>query len=183
MEWESLGLVEFNSIASGIESMDQMVKRSAVELVVGRTICSGKYLVIVRGDVGAVEESVEIGKQTGEIHVVDWIVIPNLHPQIFPAISATTNVSSLESLGVVEVFGAPSAIVAADHSVKASEVTLIEIRIANGIGGKTFYTLTGDESAVQSAVDAGCYAIKDTGLFMKSVVIPSPDENIQSAIL
>lgn len=183
MKWESLGLVEFNSIAAGIEAMDQMVKRSSVELVVGRTICSGKYLSIVRGDVGAVEESVAAGVKTGDIHVVDTIVIPNLHPQIFPAISAVSDVSVLESVGVVEVFGAPSAIVAADHSVKAADVQLIEIRIANGIGGKTFYTLTGSESAVRSAVEAGCFSIRDTGLLMKSVVIPAPHSNIHSALL
>jgi microcompartment protein CcmL/EutN len=180
---EALGLVEFNSIAAGIEAMDEMIKKAEVELVIGRTICSGKYLAIVRGDVGAVSESVERGKETGGIHTVDGIVIPNVHPQIFPAISATTAVERIVSLGIVETFSAPSAIEAADYSVKAAEVQLIEIRIANGIGGKTFYTLTGVESDVRAAVAAGCDAIRDSGLLMKSVVIPSPDPNIHKTLM
>lgn len=180
---EALGLVEFNSIAAGIEAMDEMVKRAAVELVIGRTICSGKYLAIVRGDVGAVEESVREGMEIGGTHTVDGIVIPNVHPQVFPAISAATAVPAIESLGIVETFGAPSAIEAADHSVKAAEVRLIEIRIANGIGGKTFYTLTGRESDVRAAVSAGVEAIKAGGLLMKWVVIPAPHPDIHAALL
>ena len=180
---EALGLVEFNSIAAGILAMDEMVKKAEVELVIGRTICSGKYLAIVRGDVGAVSESVEEGRSTGGTNTIDGIVIPNVDPQIFPAISAVTSVDGIESLGIVETFSAPSAIEAADYSVKAADVRLIEIRIANGIGGKTFYTLTGVESAVRAAVDAGVDAIRDTGLLMKWVVLPSPDPGIYSTLL
>jgi len=180
---EALGLVEFNSIAAGVQAMDEMIKRAEVELVIGRTICSGKYLAIVRGDVGAVSESVEEGRRIGGVNTIDGIVIPNVHPQVFPAISAVTSVDSIRSLGVVETFSAPSAIEAADHSVKAADVQLIEIRIANGIGGKTFYTLTGLESAVRAAVGAGVDAIEDSGLLMKWIVIPSPDPLIHSTLL
>ncbi len=180
---EALGLVEFNSIAAGIESADEMVKKAEVELVIGRTICSGKYLAIVRGDVGAVEASVAEGMAVGSNHTVDGIVIPNVDPQVFPAISAATAVERIMSLGIVETFSAPSAIEAADHSVKASDVQLIEIRIANGIGGKTFYTLTGLESDVRAAVEAGVDSIAHTGLLMKSVVIPSPDPGIHRTLL
>lgn len=180
---EALGLVEFNSIAAGIEATDEMVKKAEVELVVGRTICSGKYLSIVRGDVGAVEVSVEEGKEIGGVNTIDGIIIPNVDPQIFPAISATTAVAEIRSLGIVETFSAPSAIEAADYSVKAADVQLIEIRIANGIGGKTFYTLTGLEHDVRAAVDAGVFAIQDSGLLMKWVVIPSPDPGIHKTLM
>ena len=50
----AVGIVEVSSIAMGYEVQDAMLKAANVELLVARTICSGKYLVAVGGDVAAV---------------------------------------------------------------------------------------------------------------------------------
>ena len=47
----AIGLVEFQSIAKGIEGADAMVKAGRVELVLARPICPGKYIALVEGDV------------------------------------------------------------------------------------------------------------------------------------
>ena len=51
----SIGMVELSSIARGIETIDRMLKAAEVELVLARTICSGKYVVLVAGDLHMVE--------------------------------------------------------------------------------------------------------------------------------
>ena len=52
--------------------------------------------------------------------------------------------SSLKALGILEFFSVTGAIIAADAAAKAANVSLIEIRLGTGIGGKSFVTFTGD---------------------------------------
>src|ERR1035438_8501325 len=55
MAKNSIGMVELGSIAAGYQVCDAMLKAAEVELVLARSICSGKYMVMVRGEVGAVQ--------------------------------------------------------------------------------------------------------------------------------
>jgi microcompartment protein CcmL/EutN len=170
----SIGLIELSSIAAGFEVSDAMLKAAGVSLLLARSICSGKYMVMVRGDVAAVEASVSAGINGGKFSVIDTFVIPNLHEAVFPAISGTTKIESLEALGVLESFSVAALIEGADAAVKAANVQLIEIRLAMALGGKAFVTLTGGVAAVQSAVDAGAQMIGRKGMLVNKVVIPSP---------
>jgi microcompartment protein CcmL/EutN len=174
MAKDSLGLIELTSIASGFEVCDTMLKTSNVELVLARSICSGKYMVMVRGDVAAVEASVSAGVSSGKFSVIDSFVIPNLHESVFPAIAGSNKVEDLEALGVVESFSVASLIEGADAAVKAANIQLIEIRLAMALGGKAFVTLTGNVAAVQSAVDAGADVVGQKGMLVNKVVIPHP---------
>jgi microcompartment protein CcmL/EutN len=171
---DSLGLIELTSIASGFLACDAMLKAAAVSLVLSRSICSGKYMVMVRGDVSSVQAAVQAGVAGARFSVIDSFVIPNLHETIFPAISAATKVEELEALGIVESFSVASLIEGADAAVKAANVTLIEIRLAMALGGKAFVTMTGNVAAVQSAVDAAADVVGRKGMLVNKVVIPSP---------
>ncbi|MGC9970036.1 MAG: BMC domain-containing protein [Bryobacteraceae bacterium] len=174
MAKNSIGLIELGSVAAGFQVCDAMLKAAEVELILSRSICSGKYMVMVRGDVGAVESSVQIGIQAGSFGVIDSFVIPNVHESVFPAISGTTKIEALEALGVIESFSVASLIVGADAAVKAANVRLIEIRLAMALGGKAFVTLTGNVAAVEAAVAAGAAVVAEKGLLVNKVVIPSP---------
>ncbi len=104
MELNSLGLVEMSSIAAGMEAADIMLKTSEVELIISRSICSGKYMVLIGGDVAAVQTAVETASQTIDYALIDTFVIPNVHKDIFPALSGHTDVKELQSLGILESF-------------------------------------------------------------------------------
>jgi len=174
----AIGLVELSSIAKGIEVADAMVKRALVEVVVNRTICPGKYMILVSGDVDDVNASIETGVELGGHQVVDHFIIPNVHRAVFPALTGIAHVPELRALGIIESFSVASTIEAADAAVKAAAVDLLEIHIAMAIGGKAYVTLTGDVAAVQSAVDAGAAVVKRRGLLVEKVVIPSPRKEI-----
>jgi microcompartment protein CcmL/EutN len=176
----SIGLVELSSIAKGIEVSDAMLKQASVEIIVNRTICPGKYMVLIGGDVDAVNASVDAGVMVGGDEVVDHFIIPNVHRSIFPAISGVHVPSELNALGVIESFSVASIIEAADAAVKAAKVELITVYLAMAIGGKGYVMLTGEVAAVQSAVDAGVSAIKRKGLLVQKVVIASPRKEILS---
>ncbi len=172
---KAIGLVELNSIARGFLTCDSMVKTAQVSLIETLTLCPGKYMILVGGDVGAVRSSVEAGVQQGGEAVVDHLLIPNVHSDIFPAINAATQIDGIEALGVFETFTVASGIIAADAAVKTASVRLLELRLGKGIGGKSFFTLTGQVSDVTAAIEAGCRLIEKEGTYVGSVVIPRPD--------
>jgi microcompartment protein CcmL/EutN len=173
-----IGLVEFNSIGLGIEAADAMLKISEVDLLVAKTVCPGKYICLVRGDVAAVRSSVERGEQVGRETAVDSMILPRVHQNVFPAISATSQVKEFGALGVIETFSVASSIDAADAAAKAAKIELIEIRLAIGLGGKSFVTLTGEVAAVRAAVEAGSARATERGLLVRKVVIPAPKKEL-----
>ena len=179
----SLGLIELSSIASGMLAADIMLKTSDVELILSRTICSGKYMVLVGGDVAAVQTAVEAAIETLGFGIIDSFVIPNVHPDIFPAIAGHTGVTLLEALGVIESFSIASLIEAADAAVKSANIKLIEVRLAMALGGKAFVTLTGEVAAVTSAVEAGASLVADKGLLVNKVVIAQPRQELLSEMI
>jgi microcompartment protein CcmL/EutN len=180
---EAIGLVEFNSIAFGIHATDEMVKIAPVELVIAMTICPGKYLSLIVGDVASVDSSVKRGVAVGSDTVVDSLFIPNIDPMVFPAMMGTAEAGAIASVGVIETFSVASAIIAGDGAAKAAEVRLIDLRVAQGLAGKSFVTMTGDVSDVTAGVAAGVDLIKESGMLVKSVVIPSPHDDLKRKLV
>jgi microcompartment protein CcmL/EutN len=174
----SLGLIELTSIAAGYAVTDAMLKAADVELVLARTICSGKYMVLVRGDVGGVDAAVRAGQAVGDFALVDTFIIPNVHASIFPALSGISKVTALEALGILEAFSVASLIEGADAMAKAANVQLIEVRLAMALGGKAFATVTGSVGAVRSALEAGAEAVGRKGLLVNKVLIPNPRQEL-----
>jgi microcompartment protein CcmL/EutN len=174
MSHPAIGLIELSSIAIGYQVTDAMLKAAVVELVLARTICPGKFMALVWGDVAAVEASVQSGIGVSTGYLVNDLVIPNLHPQIFPAMTGTNTVNDPQALGVIETFDVVSTILAADASLKAADVQLCEVRLAMAIGGKGFYTMTGDVAAVEASIAAGLTILEGRGQVVSSVVIPRP---------
>ena len=172
---KAIGIVESISIARGIEASDGMVKVAPVKLFVARTICPGKFLILIGGDVEAVNSSAERGKEILGEFMVDNVVIPNVHENVLLALEATTEIKNVErqwALGVIETYSVTACIYAADAAVKAGGVNLIEIRPAVGLGGKSFVTMIGDVSAVESAVNAGKDNVREEGMILNFAVIP-----------
>jgi len=173
---EAIGLLELSSIAMGCEVEDAALKAAEVRLIVARTICSGKYLVVLGGSVADVKSSVEAGVGLAQDGLIDHIVIPNIHPGVFPAITGSVELRPDEAsaLGIIETFSASSAVEAADAAVKAGSVTLFRIHLAMAIGGKGFVLMTGDVAACRAAVEAGAAVASSRGLLVNKTVIPRP---------
>ena len=177
---KAIGIVETSSIAKGFEIADTILKAANVQIVVNRTICPGKYMVLIGGDVDAVQASIEAGVKVAAHTLVDQFVIPNVHPSVFPAISGVAHLPELKALGVVEAFSVASIIEAADAAVKASNVQLLTIHLAMAIGGKAFVTMTGDVASVSEAVEVAAAVVQRRGLLVEKVVIPAPRPEIVS---
>ena len=174
----SIGFIEFKSIAKGIEAVDFMLKSGDVGLVFAAPICPGKYICIVSGNVGAVENSLVVGRKAGGIFAIESYLIPNVNEKIFPALSGTCYPEKTQSIGIIETMSAITSIVMGDAAVKAANIELIEIRIARGLGGKGFVIMTGDVSAVKSAVKTCEDMFIDKGEIVAASVIASPSKEL-----
>ncbi len=178
----ALGMIETNSIPAGIEAGDAMMKAADVSLVTAQAVCAGKYIVIVSGDVAAVNASVAAGAECADYVLVDSIVIPNVHEQVIEAMCACSDIGEPGALGIIETFSLASAVICADAAVKAADVRLIEVRLGRGLGGKSFIVLTGDVSAVKSAVESAKGLEQAQGMAAGTAVIPSPHPDILQAL-
>lgn len=179
----AIGLLELKNITKGIQAADAMLKAANVEMILAQAMCPGKYVVMVAGDVGAVQSAIRSGKSVGGTeNVVDEFVLPNLHDSVFPALSGCTAVTELKALGVIESYSVASAIVAADTAAKAASIELLEVRLARGMGGKAVVTLTGDVGAVNAAVRAGSNAIIESGFLVDQLVLAAPHHNLGALV-
>lgn len=171
---KSIGLLELKSIPVGVETADAVLKAANVELLTAGPTCPGKYVIILCGAVGAVKSAMESGVQAAGIWLVGQHIINNVHASVPAAIVGTAEADRTGAIGMIETMTALTAVRAGDLAAKAANVTLLEIRVARGLGGKGFILLTGEVSSVRSAVKAAMHQLKDTGDITSSCVIPAP---------
>lgn len=180
---KAIGMVEYKTVSSGITAADTMVKTSAIEVIQASTVCPGKYIVLITGELSAVRAAVDAAAKKYPDMLTDSFVLGNPHEDIFKAIYGGAAVENAKALGVLETFSAPSIIVAADTAAKASEVQLIELRIARGMCGKSYMLLTGTVASVTAAIEHAKVRVGDEGMLLDSSVIPNPDASIWDSIL
>lgn len=178
----TIGFLETNSIARGIEAADAILKAADTELISARPSCPGKYQVLFSGEVAAVTASLEAGARVAEGYVVDSVVIPRVHPQVLEAIGMASVPAKLQAIGVMEFFSITAAVYAADAAVKAADVELLDVRLGTGLGGKSFVVLTGEVAAVNESVACGAAAAAKNGMTYETCVIPNPRPEIFESI-
>ena len=180
---DTLGIIETNSVAAGIEAGDAMLKTAFVKLESAQPVCPGKYIVMVSGDTAGVTASVNAGKKIAGDSLVNSIIISSLHEQVIPALACATVIRGKEAVGVIETFSVAAAVIAADAAVKAADVELMEIRLGRGLGGKSFVVLCGGTSEVKAAVSASKQVEEVKGMLLRTVVIPALHEDMLSALM
>ena len=178
MPEKSIGLIELSSVAAGFEVADTMLKAGNVRLLLSRSICSGKYMVLIGGETAAVAAAVRAGAEAANGFLIDDFTIANVHPDVFVALGRTQPVRPDGALGILESFNVATLIQAADAAAKAAAVQLLEVRLAMALGGKAFCTMTGDVGSVQAAVAAGRKVIADAGVLVNAVVISRPHPDV-----
>jgi microcompartment protein CcmL/EutN len=180
----ALALIDFSSIAVGIESADAMIKRAQLDVIRTGTVQPGRYLVLVGGTVAEVQESLATGRSVGGESVLDQVFLPHVHPDVVTAIGGARAETPRDAVGVIETSTVAAAIHAADAGIKGAEVRLLEIRMADGLGGKGIVLYSGVVADVEAAVEIGCRVIRP-GLLVRQVVIsqlhPEIWENLSAA--
>ena len=183
MNEKAVGLIELSSIAAGFQVADTMLKAGTVRLLLSRSICSGKYMVLIGGETASVESAVAAVAEAANGCLIDQFVIANVHPEVLVALGRSQPVEPNGALGILESFNVATLVQAADACAKAANVTLLEIRLAMALGGKAFVTMTGDVASVQAAVDAGRQVISEAGMLVNAVVIARPHPDVYREVI
>jgi microcompartment protein CcmL/EutN len=173
-----LGALEFSSIVAGFMAMDAMVKTAPIKIVEARTISSGKYLIIFTGDVASVEYAFNKGSETAAGYIVDSLFLPQVHGDVIPALGNTLKTDFWNAIGIIETMSVISAIEAADASAKAGDVKIIEIRLADGFGGKSYVKMAGTLTDVQTSMAAGIRLANSKNTLCMDTIIPQPHREI-----
>ena len=151
----ALALLEFDSIAAGIVAGDAMAKRAPIDLIKAGTVQPGKYLVLIGGLTADLEEAIDAARNAESDRLIDIVFLPDVHPDVVAAVSGVRRTDEGEALGVIETNTVAATIRAADAGVKGARVTLRELRMADGLGGKGYLLFGGPVAEVEAAVAIG----------------------------
>lgn len=157
----AIAMLEFDSIAVGIECGDAMIKRAPLDVIKAGTVQPGKYLVLVGGAVADVEEAIDAGRLLGSDHLVDEMFLPDVHGDVVAALTGRRVEGDGEALGIVETDTVAAIIEAADAGVKGAAVALREIIMADGLGGKGYLLFAGPVAEVEAAVEIGSSRVEE----------------------
>jgi ethanolamine utilization protein EutM len=86
----------------------------------------------------------------------------------------------MRALGMIETRGLVACIEAADAMVKASNITLLDLR-AIGAGYMTVM-VRGDVGAVRTAIEAGSQAARRLGEVVSVRILPSPHLDLENLL-
>ncbi len=175
---KSLGAIEFRSIAKGIEVSNEMVKKSYVEICYFKSICPGKFLIIVSGNEAEVNDAISFGMEHGGKFTVDSFVIHNIHPQIIQALKHKYEKSeNINAIGIMETNKVCAGLKALDHALKSSSISIVKLQVAFGIGGKCVYIVAGELSSLNYGFEEIKSKIGEKEI-VYDAIIPSVDEHL-----
>ncbi|MGL5676372.1 MAG: BMC domain-containing protein [Cellulosilyticaceae bacterium] len=178
-EGRSLGVMEYRSVALGLQAADAMVKASTIKIIMMQTVCPGKYIIMFEGKLSSVQMAMEVGKREPfDTVLVDSYCLGNPDDNLFAAIYGTVEKGEIEALGILEGYSVASIVGAADEMVKTSPVKLIEVRLARGMTGKSYALFAGEVAAVEASLEKAKTMLIESGMYLHSAVIARPHPQI-----
>jgi len=171
----AVAVLELSSVARGIEVADAILWEADIEVLFSEPVQPGKYVILFTGSVQDLTSAMELGAAKAGGDLVDRLLLPQVHEQVELGLRRRGNINGqIDALGVVETTTVAAAVEAADAALKQATVDLLELRIANGLGGKSYFTMTGEVSDVRAAVMRGASIASERGMLAREVVIPRP---------
>jgi microcompartment protein CcmL/EutN len=156
-----------------------MAKRAPVVVLQARPVCPGRYIVLIEGDVAAVQESFEAGRAAAGDDVVDTLLLANPHPSLPTALRLSARPEVFAPVGVVETTAVASALLAADAGCKAAPVELIVVRLAIALAGKSYVVFSGELPDVEASVEAGAAVARQHGRLVETTILANPDRALE----
>jgi microcompartment protein CcmL/EutN len=181
-KYPAIALIELSSIAAGILCADAMVKKAPITVIKSGTVHNGKYLILIGGSVASVEEAYYEGlSKTGDAKI-DKVILPDVHEQVHDAILGHRAVCSKAAIGIIETSSVAATIQSADAAIKGTDINIIEIRLANDLGGKAFTIFNGDIEDIQAAVTIAEEKTTSQTFWISKTVIPNLHSDMANQI-
>lgn len=181
MKESNLAIVEFKSISRGMFVTDAMLKAAKVNLVIASSLCPGKYLTIIEGETGALENALHVAEELGGMHVFSSEVVNSINMKVIDAIYGKFNNAEIivnKSIAIIESMQMASLISSADEVVDNVPVEFIDFRLARGCGVNSFYIFSGELSSVNEGAKIAVEFLNSKGALLAYKVISGPDKEV-----
>ena len=166
----TLALLELASLARGYVVADALVKAASIQLLAVEPVTPGKLLIIYSGSVAAVETAHEAGRRLAGDDLIDEMLLPQAHPDVAAALGMTPT-GVIEAMGLFECRTVAAGLLSADAAAKASDIRILSIQAARGIGGRTLILFTGSLHEVEASLEAGTRILDGRGGPLAAVAI------------
>ena len=189
-----LGTIELDSVAQGYRVLDLMIKAAPVTVLRVSVVNPGKFLILLSGEVAEVEEAMKRGVSAAAECLLDYLFLPNLHPDVLAALrigndavsagekTEAGSAGNLDALGVIEAFSSSGGIEAADSAAKEAAVRILEIRLGDELGGKSTATITGPIGEVEAALAVASDLLAEKDLLVRTTIVPRPHSDFASFV-
>jgi microcompartment protein CcmL/EutN len=181
----ALAMLELGDVPSGFLALDALAKEAQVTVIAAGTVQCGHWLVLFAGEVEPVELSYARATSRVEKAIVDAVLLPHAEPRILPALRDGTVRFPCpgDALGIVQTGSSPTLLHAVDAALKGALVELIELRVAEGLGGRGLASLWGKQHDVEAAIELATAAFaraRPEGC--AAAVIPNADPEVGRAL-
>ena len=181
----ALAVLDFSDIPAGVWAVDAILKKAPIAFVRAGTVTRGRYLVIFGGSTAATAESLGEARKLSGDAIIDFALLPDVHPVLFDSVFGAKRKSG-GSLLIVETETASSIVRAVEAALKGTPVELIELRLSDvGLAGKGIARIAGSLHDVEAAANlaaagAGVDAAPPRGFSHR--VIAAPHEIVEREI-
>jgi microcompartment protein CcmL/EutN len=171
--YPAIAVIEFSSIAKGILAADTMVKCAPITILKSGTVHNGKYLILIGGSVASVEESYYRGLSISKEQIIDNVFLPDVHDQVHDAILGIRQKCCGDAIAVFETGTVAAIVKSSDAGIKAAHVDIVEIRLADDLGGKGLTIFTGKIEEVETAIKSAIENLTIPQLEYHDILIPN----------
>lgn len=175
----AIAIVEFSDIPAGIYATDAMLKKAPIAFIKCGSISRGRYLTLIGGTTASVDEALTAGIALGAGHVLDHIMLADVHSRVYAAIVGERRPGGAGALAIIETDTVAANVRAAEAALKATAVELMEIRLADtGLSGKGISLYQGELHEIEEAVIAATRYLQHAGVPARHRIIASPHESL-----
>lgn len=173
----AIAIVEFSDIPAGMFATDAMLKKASISFIKCGTISRGRYLTLVGGTTGSVEESLQEALFHGGPGVLDHLLLADIHPRVYEAVLGWRKPGTTGALAIIETDTVATNVRAAEAALKGTPVDLLEIRLADtGLSGKGISIYQGSLHDIEAAIDIASQFGNQAGAQLRHRIISSPHE-------
>ncbi len=176
-QYPTMAVIELASIADGIYCTDALLKKAPIAMIKSGTVSRGRYLIIIGGSTGSVEESLNEALATGQASVLDHAFLPDLHSCVHDAVLGLRLPVELEAVAILETDTVSANVRAAELALKGTRVQLVELRLAEyEMSGKAISVYNGELHEVEAAMELAADFLRGRKEYVQHRIIPHPHE-------
>lgn len=190
----ALSVLQLVSVPEGLRALDAIAKEAPVQVFGLGTVQPGHYLIAFGGQVEAVLRSFDRAVRATGPCIVDRVLLADAEPRVVPAFrdAALRWPAPGDALGVLSSPTIPALVGAVDAALKGAYVELVELRVGDGLGGRSIATVWGEIHDVDAAVEAAeratarhvekGMAAAGAGVAVTASVVPNADDEVRRAV-